>query len=61
MLIYNDKFSVTPITTHIDVKNISRRLSSSILFKKIKTINNWFTSKKNIKPKIGVLGLNPHT
>ena len=47
MLIYNDKFSVTPITTHIDVKNISRRLSSSILFKKIKTINNWFTSKKH--------------
>tara|TARA_B100000941_G_scaffold118619_2_gene83266 strand:- start:8623 stop:9588 length:966 start_codon:yes stop_codon:yes gene_type:complete len=60
MLIYNDKFSVTPITTHINVKNISKRLSSSILFKKIKTIDNWFANKKNIKPKIGVLGLNPH-
>ena len=60
MLIYNEKFSVTPITTHIDIKNISKRLSSNILFKKIETINNWFGDKKNMRPSIGVLGLNPH-
>ena len=41
MLIYNDKFSVTPITTHIDVKIFQKDLAQ-IFYLKNKTINNWF-------------------
>ena len=39
MLIYNNKFAVSPITTHIDIKDISRKLRKNII-EKISTINN---------------------
>ena len=60
MLIRSNKFAVAPITTHIDVKNISRRLNSKLILKKIKTINVNFKKLFKKKPKIAVLGLNPH-
>ena len=39
MLITNGKFSVCPITTHIDLKDVSKRINSKILVEKIKTID----------------------
>tara|TARA_E500000178_G_C17001031_1_gene745671 strand:- start:434 stop:1399 length:966 start_codon:yes stop_codon:yes gene_type:complete len=60
MLIHNNKLSVCPVTTHIDIKQVSKKLYSNLIIKKIKTINTWFNQKFNRKPKIGVLGLNPH-
>ncbi len=60
MLIHNNKLSVCPVTTHIDIKQVSKKLYSNVIIKKIKTINTWFNQKFNRKPKIGVLGLNPH-
>ena len=60
MLIRNDHLSVSPITTHIDIKNISRNLTKKLIITKIQTINNFFKTKLKIKPKIAVLGLNPH-
>ena len=60
MLISNKKFSVSPITTHIDLKEVSKKINSRIIFKKIKTLNSWFKKYKKIKPKICILGLNPH-
>ena len=60
MLIRNKKLAVSPITTHIDVKQISRNIKTIKITKKINTINNWFKKKLNKKPKIGILGLNPH-
>ena len=60
MLLYNEKnFSVCPITTHIELKNVE----NSINEKKIKIcINNIinFYKKINKKIKIIILGLNPH-
>ncbi len=61
MLLYNENFSVLPLTTHIPLKNVHRGVS----FKKIeKACNNinYFYSKilKRKKIKIGILGLNPH-
>ena len=38
MLISNKKLSVSPITTHIDIKDISKKLNSKIIITKIKTI-----------------------
>jgi len=60
MLIRNKKISVSPITTHIDVKNISKQIKKEIIITKIKTINKWFKKFFKKKPKIGILGLNPH-
>ena len=60
MLIRSNKFSVAPITTHIDIKDISRRLNSELIVKKIKTINLNFKKLFKKKPKIAILGLNPH-
>lgn len=60
MVIKNKNLMVAPITTHIDIKSISKKLNKKIIIKKISIINNWFKKKNNAKPKIGVLGLNPH-
>ena len=60
MLIKNKNFAVSPITTHIDVNEISKKINSKIIFNKIFTIHSWYKDKFKKKPKIGVLGLNPH-
>ncbi|MDC0545092.1 4-hydroxythreonine-4-phosphate dehydrogenase PdxA [Pelagibacteraceae bacterium] len=60
MLIRNKKISVSPITTHIDVKDISKQIKKEIIIIKIKTINKWFKKLFKRKPRIGILGLNPH-
>ena len=60
MLIFNKKQSVAPITTHINVKNISKKINKLNIINKLKTIKNWYEIKMNFKPKIAVLGLNPH-
>lgn len=61
MLMYSENFSVVPITTHIELKDVDRQIS----FKNIKaSINN--IAKFNIKYlknrnfQIVVLGINPH-
>ena len=60
MLIYNKNLSVSPVTTHLPVKLIAKKISKKLVYKKLVLINNFF--KKNFKftPRIGVLGLNPH-
>ncbi len=60
MVIKNKTFAVSPITTHIDVSEISKKINSKIICKKIFTIHNWYKNKFKSKPRIGVLGLNPH-
>ncbi len=60
MLIYNDKLSVCPITTHTPLKYVSKRINKKTIIEKIKLINNFYLSKVKKKPKIAVLGLNPH-
>ena len=60
MLIRNKKLSVIPITTHIGVKQISRKISLIKIINKVKTAEFWFKYHFNRKPKIGILGLNPH-
>ena len=59
-MIYNKELSVVPLTTHIKIKQISSKISSKLIIKKIKTLNKYYKKLFKIKPKIGVLGLNPH-
>ena len=60
MLIQNNQLAVSPITTHLLVKNISKKINSKIIIKKIMKINQWYLKKIKRKPKIAILGLNPH-
>ena len=60
MLIYNKKLSVCPITTHLPIKLVAKNISKKIIIEKIKLINEFYLKKMKIKPKIAVLGLNPH-
>jgi len=60
MLLYNKQLSVSPITTHIKLKKVSRNISKKKIVDKLITINKFFLKKLRIKTKIGILGLNPH-
>ena len=60
MLIFNKKLSVSPITTHIKIKNISKSISKKRIINNVVTINKFFFDKLKFKPKIAILGLNPH-
>jgi len=60
MLLYNKNFSVCPITTHIQLKNVEKNITKNKVINSIQNII--FFYKKIIKKKIKiiVLGLNPH-
>ncbi len=60
MMIYNKNFSVVPITTHLEIKNVTNKINKRLIIQKILTINNFFINFLNKKPKIVILGLNPH-
>ena len=60
MMIYNKKFSVVPLTTHLEIKNITSKIKSGLIKKKIITLDKVYYKIFNKKPKIVVLGLNPH-
>ena len=60
MLIYNKKLSVCPITTHIPLKDVYKKLSKKIIIKKIFLINKFYKYYFKKKPIIAVCGLNPH-
>ncbi len=60
MLISNKKLAVCPITTHVDIKDVPKKIKKEMIVKKIITIHKWFKQKYKKKIKIGVLGLNPH-
>ena len=60
MLIYNKKLSVSPLTTHIPLSQVAKKISKLNIIKKIKIINNFYKKTFGKKPSIAVLGLNPH-
>ena len=60
MLIYNKNLSVCPITTHMPLKFVSKKINEKLIFEKIKLINDFYINYFKLKPKIAVLGINPH-
>ena len=60
MLIFNKELAVAPITTHIQLKKVSSNISKKKIVDKLITINKFYSNNLKIKPKIGILGLNPH-
>jgi len=60
MIIYNKHLSVCPLTTHIPIKYISKKINKFEIINKVKLIDNFWKDKFGKKVKIGVTGLNPH-
>ncbi len=60
MLIYNKNLSVSPLTTHIPIKKVSEFIKKKKIIDNIIKINNFYKKTLYKKPKIAVLGLNPH-
>jgi 4-hydroxythreonine-4-phosphate dehydrogenase len=60
MLIYNKKLSTAPITTHIPLREVSKKISQKKIIKKVKIINKFYEKVLNKKPNFAILGLNPH-
>ena len=60
MLIYNKNLSVCPITTHLPVKLITKQINKKIIIDKVSLISAFYKKKFGLKPKIAILGLNPH-
>jgi 4-hydroxythreonine-4-phosphate dehydrogenase len=60
MLIYNKNLSVSPVTTHIPINQVSKSLDQQKIIKKVKIIYNFYNEFFNKKPNFAILGLNPH-
>ncbi len=60
MLIYNKKISVCPLTTHLPLKSVSKKINKKLIFDTVLLINDFYKKRFDLKPKIGILGLNPH-
>ncbi len=60
MLIYGKELSVSPITTHIPLKQIFSKISKKKIIKNVKIINDFYKKYLNKKPRFAITGLNPH-
>jgi 4-hydroxythreonine-4-phosphate dehydrogenase len=60
MLIFNKKLSVSPITTHLALKNVHKHVSKQKICTHIKLITEFYEKNFKKKPKIAITGLNPH-
>jgi 4-hydroxythreonine-4-phosphate dehydrogenase len=61
MLLFNETFSVLPLTTHIPLKEVYKKISYKKIERACKNINNFYLKTiKRKKFRIGILGLNPH-
>jgi len=60
MLIYNKELSVCPITTHLPLKSVVKNITQKKIIEKIILIDSFYKKNLFFKPKITVLGLNPH-
>jgi len=61
MFMIQDNLRVGLLTDHIPVTDVAKHLTEKLIIQKIETINKSLKQDFNItKPKIAVLGLNPH-
>ena len=60
MIIYNKNLSVCPLTTHLPIKYVNKRINKLEIINKVKLIYNFWKKEFGKQVKIGVTGLNPH-
>ncbi|MDR1585053.1 MAG: 4-hydroxythreonine-4-phosphate dehydrogenase PdxA [Prevotellaceae bacterium] len=61
MMLVNDVLRVAVVTGHVALKDVSPSISQKLIVEKLKVLNN--SLKKDfsiVRPRIAVLGLNPH-
>ena len=62
MLLASDQLKVALTTTHIPLKNVSKKITKELIISKAITLNKGLKEKFKIKnPIIKMLGLNPHS
>ena len=60
MLIYNKELSVCPVTTHLPIKLVTKKITKKLISEKIDIIDKFFKNYLKVQAKIAVAGLNPH-
>ena len=62
MILFHKKIIISPLTTHIEIKKISKIISNKkFLYNQIYNLNKTLKIDFNIKkPKLIISGLNPH-
>tara|TARA_B100001093_G_C26857887_1_gene1028336 strand:+ start:7073 stop:8035 length:963 start_codon:yes stop_codon:yes gene_type:complete len=60
MLIFNKNLSVCPVTTHLPLKHVTKEINAKNISQKVFLVDNFYKKKFGFKPRIAVLGLNPH-
>jgi 4-hydroxythreonine-4-phosphate dehydrogenase len=60
MLIFNKNLSVSPLTTHLALKNVHKKITKQKIYTQVNLINNFYKIKFNKLPRIAITGLNPH-
>ena len=60
MLIFNKNLSVSPITTHVPIKKVTKLISKIKIERHVKIITNFYKKNFNKNPVIAITGLNPH-
>ena len=60
MLIFNKNLSVCPITTHLPLNKVSKKITKKDIIIKSLIINKFYKVNFSFKPKIAITGLNPH-
>ena len=60
MLIFNKKLSVSPLTTHLALKDVHKHISKIKICTQVELIIDFYKKRFNKVPKIAITGLNPH-
>lgn len=60
MLFLTKKFSLLLLTRHIPLKDVPSHINSDLIVKDVKLVVNFYEKIYRVKPKIALLGLNPH-
>ncbi len=60
MLIFNKQLSVCPITTHLPLKLVAKKINKKLIIQKILLINNFYKTNFRFTPRIAITGINPH-
>jgi 4-hydroxythreonine-4-phosphate dehydrogenase len=60
MLIFNKDLSVSPLTTHLALKDVHKKITKKRIYTQVNLINDFYKKKFNKFPRIAITGLNPH-
>ena len=60
MLIFNKDLSVCPLTTHLPLKDVHKKITKKKIYSQVALITNFYKKEFNKNPKIAITGLNPH-